>query len=516
MAHSNCTLCGEICYEYDKDSLFNISQERWDTVKAKAQLWKGLDKFGDVFHTVDWDNGPSGKCMHDSCRLLIVTKRKLEQAIKRKDKLDKQIIQDSMEASTSSQSETEAPSKKLRSSFGALGVHMKEKCVWCMRGQDSKHPGNPLQLMQYDHAWAAFKRHTVILQDQDMKDRINCLIESVNDDPFAAEIRYHEKCWLKYVRTFQKMTDDRKLPLQNVTLREAQTEFFHHIQSVIFVEHELRSLQSLLSDYKKIISRYGFPTDGVKSSYIKDVLQREFKDKIGFHARPQRNVSELVYDTSAGGSYIEAVLTYIGVSSEQLVSNLSKRIINDVKATGTVPWPPSVDELEEPEELSPLLLKLVSSLSGKSEIDLSSKVLSLTSFLTQHILGQPTKTSINASVTLHGITRSKELVENNARLGLGIPYQKVLILRDTWALRDLQGDYKCPAEIAEGKPGISIIDNDDFKNDTLTGGGTSHRTNWMMIQKEVLYTYEFILTMHWCFHFIFAFITKVISIYLLT
>ena len=136
--------------------------------------------------------------------------------------------------------------------------------------------------------------------------------------------------------------------------------------------------------------------------------------------------------------------------------------------------------------------------------------------MTQHILGQPTKTSINASVTLHGITRSKELVENNARLGLGIPYQKVLILRDTWALRDLQGDYKCPAEIAEGKPGISIIDNDDFKNDTLTGGGTSHRTNWMMIQKEVLYTYEFILTMHWCFHFIFAFITKVISIYLLT
>ena len=26
---------------------------------------------------------------------------------------------------------------------------------------------------------------------------------------------------------------------------------------------------------------------------------------------------------------------------------------------------------------------------------------------------------------------------------------------------------------------------DDFMNDTLTGGGTSHRTNWMMIQKCV-------------------------------
>lgn len=68
---------------------------------------------------------------------------------------------------------------------------------------------------------------------------------------------------------------------------------------------------------------------------------------------------------------------------------------------------------------------------------------------------------------------------------LGISYKDVLYLRDVWALSDLQGGERCPKEIAYGKPGISIIDNDDFMNDTLTGGGTSHRTNWMMIQKCV-------------------------------
>ena len=87
--------------------------------------------------------------------------------------------------------------------------------------------------------------------------------------------------------------------------------------------------------------------------------------------------------------------------------------------------------MEEAKELSPLLLHLISALHGKPGVDLSPKSLSLTSFLTQHILGKPTRTSINAFVTLHGITRSKELVDSNHKLGIGISYVNVLFLHDT-------------------------------------------------------------------------------------
>ena len=34
-----------------------------------------------------------------------------------------------------------------------------------------------------------------------------------------------------------------------------------------------------------------------------------------------------------------------------------------------------------------------------------------------------------------------------------------------------------------GEPSISIIDNDDFSNDTLTGGGTTHHCKWMFPQR---------------------------------
>lgn len=346
--------------------------------------------------------------------------------------------------------------KRLRSSLGP--IHDKTKCDWCCKTESAKHPESKLSLISYDNAWAAFKSHTVALEDQRMRDRINCLIESATDQPCALEIRYPTKCWLKYVRSYQKMSEDDRLSrMHNVTLQEAQTIFFDHIRMVIFNEHELRSLQSLLRDYNSIISRYGFPTSGVKSSYIKYILTREFEGKIGFHSRSRRNQSDLVYDTSGGGSYVEAAFSSIGVSSEQLVCNIAEQLREEVMSIKLVPWPPRVEELEEEKELSPLIVQLLSALRGKKEVDLSPSTLSLTSLITQHIVKQPTTTAINATITLHGITPSKELVDSYFKLGMGISYPNVLLLRDAWTMHDLERCSVCPYEIADGEPSISII-----------------------------------------------------------
>ena len=131
------------------------------------------------------------------------------------------------------------PAKRLRSDLGQ--IHDKTKCVWCCKPESAKHPDTKLVLISYDHAWAAFKSHTVAQEDQVMRDRINCLIDYAADQPYALEIRYHLKYWLKYVRSYQKMSEDDKIPrMQDVTLREAQTMFFDHVRAVIFKEHELR------------------------------------------------------------------------------------------------------------------------------------------------------------------------------------------------------------------------------------------------------------------------------------
>ena len=43
---------------------------------------------------------------------------------------------------------------------------------------------------------------------------------------------------------------------------------------------------------------------------------REFGYGIGFHVPPRKNQSEVVYDTSASSSYIEAVISLLGIDND--------------------------------------------------------------------------------------------------------------------------------------------------------------------------------------------------------
>lgn len=190
-----------------------------------------------------------------------------------------------------------------------------------MKGHDTKHPGrNKWHNMQTKDAWYSFKRHTVHLTDDNMRSRILTLIKATND-PFATEIRYHRACWRNYVTKLDDNIDEDCLHLENVRLSEVKEMCFQHARTVIFEQHELRSLQGLLSDYKNMLKNFGFECSGTKSSTIKDMLQNEFKDKIDFHGRLHKNESTLVYDLSA-----EAAIYSWGVSDDQLINTVARRL----------------------------------------------------------------------------------------------------------------------------------------------------------------------------------------------
>ncbi len=179
---STCILCGNEV----TDSISLI--ERWENIKRKSQLWIGLDKFGNIHSSVDWEHGPSGHCVHESCKMTLCNATKLEQAKKRQKKreLEQSHSHDKASSVSGHCSQAVPAAKRLRSSLGA--IHDKRKCVWCCKPESTKHPESKLYLISYDHTWAAFKLHTVTLEDQTMRDRINCLIDSVANDPYALEI----------------------------------------------------------------------------------------------------------------------------------------------------------------------------------------------------------------------------------------------------------------------------------------------------------------------------------------
>ena len=147
--------------------------------------------------------------------------------------------------------------------------------------------------------------------------------------------------------------------MHNANFQEAHRNFFHQVHQVIFQDHEFRTIQSLLSDYKRIISNFGYNSI-VKSSYLKAILTKEFGDSIGFQERHQKNMSELVYDTTAGGTYVEAAMSSLGISDEQLLMNVARRLKEHILESPTMAWVPYIHELERKEEPNELLMKLVS------------------------------------------------------------------------------------------------------------------------------------------------------------
>ena len=117
--------CGELC-----DSTDTISIERWSKLKEKTKEWRGLDKFGCVYETTQWDQSEERIYIHTNCYLTLSSKRTLEQAKKRKkdrdsDEKPTSIPQDEREQEF--QPSSPKP-KRLRSSIGGP-LHQQGKCV---------------------------------------------------------------------------------------------------------------------------------------------------------------------------------------------------------------------------------------------------------------------------------------------------------------------------------------------------------------------------------------------------
>ena len=87
-------------------------------------------------------------------------------------------------------------------------------------------------------------------------------------------------------------------------------------------------------------------------------------------------------------------------------------------------------------------------------------------------------------MTVHGLTRSREIIDLLKKFSLGISHQDVLNFYATWTKHYTEKNDSCAEELAEYLPGVAIMDNDDFQDDTLTGAETSHRTNVMFGQAE--------------------------------
>ena len=78
----------------------------------------------------------------------------------------------------------------------------------------------------------------------------------------------------------------------------------------------------------------------------------------------------------------------------------------------------------------------------------------------------------------------KKLFNSLNKLGFGINYDDMFMLCDIWTYSDLQQSNVYPKEIRDGELAAAIVDNDDFKSNTLAGEAKySHQTNVLYVHK---------------------------------
>ena len=85
---------------------------------------------------------------------------------------------------------------------------------------------------------------------------------------------------------------------------------------------------------------------GVKSSFLKTLLIREYGDSIGFYTRHQKNESEVFYDWRNSSSYVEAAISSIEITDETLIKDWRRKIL----------FLGFLSQLEEPDVLNALLI----------------------------------------------------------------------------------------------------------------------------------------------------------------
>ena len=77
------SFCNALCNDTE-----GIGKQQWETLKKHLEKWRGLDKFGELYDSVDWDAGPTGNYIHKSCGLKIASSQFLDLALKRFEKIE--------------------------------------------------------------------------------------------------------------------------------------------------------------------------------------------------------------------------------------------------------------------------------------------------------------------------------------------------------------------------------------------------------------------------------------------
>ena len=379
-------------------------------------------------------------------------------------------------------------------------------CVFCeCRNKCLKGTSTRESLIQAIELRADMTLRAVATEKNDTK-----MLATTSRDIVAAEACYHASCYKKYtsVRKQNTSTDstvNEKNDDYKIAEAKALQMLYRYIRLNLFSNPRIVPLGDLTSKLVSLLHDEGIVE--IKPStktHIRRNIESEFGDTLHFFSA---GTSNHVYIIPNNLSADAIACDYINVKDkletykhsqqcEQLIVQVAQIIRDNIsECVKEQAWPPTPQELtEDYVQLPDCLLQFLNVLIGGSQSVTSDKAHRLILSFGQDIISAVTNARVLTPKhillpwAIKALTGNVELIKTLNRLGHACSYTRLQEIDTALCVEKMSSlDENKPALPSWAHPCIPTVlafDNIDRQEETLSGGGTSHRVNGIIIQPQ--------------------------------
>ena len=490
----------------------SFTRNSWLNVREAAEIRQDFvqEKYGKLLQ----ENEPQGS-YHPECYRRYTNREHLER-LKNKRRSPRKRHNDS-------ESLIAGPSPPKRRSSMSPALKEKDKlCFVCRKEKwmPDKKTKEKLLLCEDKSVENKIKWAAKVRNDQ------RNLLDIQGKDLIASEFWYHRSCYLNYTnpKVLERLEKSEAFTGSKAELLYGQA--FNHlcdfIDEKVIDNDAITSLKTVKENYIGLLQSQGLEVMSYKMDKLKNRIMAKYGERVKFmrlspnepeyifnanldvsvvlanitRMEKSKNIGEPLFEESAANPGIEedTSVYHCGIIIHKLISNLED----------TLPWPPSAsdiceDNIQVPDLLFNLLAYIITGTErpvydskGKLSVDADTnrQILSLGQDLINVVRKGQLKTvkNIGLGMAMRNITGNREAVTLLNRLGHCLSYNMLLKYEKALVKKyHVEGinSLILPQTIKPNVFASFVWDNNDICEETLTGAGTTHVTNGIIIQQEV-------------------------------
>ena len=487
-----------------KGPLTSFTDVSWKTFEDAAFLRKDS-----IYENMEgrWDGGPFGG-YHRSCYQMYTAKSHVERVVK------KRKSEEMSEEEEISEVQREHP--VTRSCLQSTDI---KSCIIC---QEEKTDSKDRRKKEKLTACQTLNAGESLINAAKKRSDQRILVALDGQDLIALEVCYHRSCYRKYINL--KIPEEGKNQSDETDSIQIYDEAFEELRKEIemrlFESLEVLKMSTLKAKYVELLSRKGVHNPDYRCEKLKARLKRSFGEKVGFWHPRHRSETELIYyDEVPKGQVVECGFNsceeeaFAG-EGDRPVNVISSEIYHCAKTVraailnydAKMPWPPNATDLKEfdvalPPVVHNLLTWILTDDKDNQPIYNNDRVTIKDPAVHRlvHSFGQDLIYSISKGrqktpkhvalpITIKNITGCKEVITLLNRFGHGISYEQVLSIETALAEKQMEAEVQgvvLPSSVRPNVFSLFCWDNIDLLEETLSGKGTSHCTNGIIVQRQV-------------------------------